>query len=83
MDNETKSITEVVAEIADFANAIASLVVGHRRILVEGDFDINLADSMAASLHAKLLGLVHHWETEDDLDYDVIAYPNYEDDDDE
>lgn len=81
MDNEEKNIFDIVGEIADFANSVASLVVGHRRILVEGDFDVNLADSMAASLHAHLLGLVHHWESADD--FDIIAYANEEDDDDE
>lgn len=81
MDKEAKSIIEVVADVADFANAVASLVVGHRKILVDGGFDINLSDSMAASLHAQLLGLVHHWELEEDPDFDLIAYPNEEDDD--
>jgi hypothetical protein len=81
MDKDGKSILEAVADVAEFANAVASLVVGHRKILVDGGFDVNLSDSMAASLHAQLLGLVHHWELEDDQEYDLIAYPNDDDDD--
>lgn len=81
MDSEEKSILDAVAEMADFANAVASMVVGHRRILVEGGFEINLADSMAAALHGQMLGIAHHWETEDDMEYDIIAYPNDEDED--
>lgn len=80
MENETKSILEVIAEMADFANAVASMVVGHRRILVEGGFDINLADSMAAALHAQTLGLVHHWDTDED-NFEIVAYMNDDEDD--
>lgn len=68
MDNESKQLStlDVVADIAEFANAVASLLVGHRRILVEGGFDPNMADSMSAGLHAKLLGLdiLPDWEPE-------------------
>lgn len=82
METEGKSPLEAIQDFAEYANAIASLVVGHRRILVEGGFDINLSDSMAAALHAQLLGLVHHWETEeDDSEYDIVAYPNDDYDD--
>jgi hypothetical protein len=41
------------------------MVVGHRRILVEGGFDINLADQMAAALHAQTLGLVQQWDEDE------------------
>lgn len=65
-----KSTLDVVSDIAEFANAVASLLVGHRSILVGGGFDPNMADHMCFGLHAKLLGLVHEWEPEDeDLDY--------------
>jgi hypothetical protein len=80
--NSQKSILEAVANMAEFANAVASMVVGHRRILVEGGFDINLADQMAASLHAQTLGLVQHWD-EDDEDIHVIEFLVGEEDDDE
>ena len=76
--NDHLSALEAVQNIAEFANAVASLVVGHRRILVEGDFDVNLADQMAASLHASLLGLVQTWESEDE---DALFYANEEDED--
>lgn len=82
MDSE-KSILEVVAEMADFANAVASMVVGHRKILVEGGFDVNLADQMAASLHAQMLGLAPMFEEEPDHEVFVVAYPNDDEDDDE
>lgn len=79
MDEIIKSPLEAIQDFAEYANSIASLVVGHRRILVEGGFDINLADSMAASLHAQLLGLVPTWELEDDL-VEIITHFNDEDD---
>lgn len=53
MEEETESLLSY----ADTVNRIAALVVGHRRILVDGGFDVNLADQMCASLHARLLGL--------------------------
>lgn len=83
-ENGQKTILEAVAEMAEFANAVASMVVGHRRILVEGDFDINLADQMAAALHAQVLGLVHQWNNEDE-DIHVLEFlvGNDEDEDDE
>lgn len=83
MDYEGKSTLDVVADIAEFANAVASLLVGHRGILVSGGFDPNMADHMCFGLHAKLLGLVHEWEPEEDLDYfigDDEAYGIDEDD---
>jgi predicted regulator of Ras-like GTPase activity (Roadblock/LC7/MglB family) len=88
MEEETtqKTILESVAEMAEFANAVASMVVGHRRILVEGDFDVNLADQMAAALHAQVLGLVHQWSNdEDDIDLHVLEFlvGDDEDEDDE
>lgn len=86
MEEETnqKTILEAVAEMAEFANAVASMVVGHRRILVEGEFDVNLADQMAAALHAQVLGLVHQWNSEDE-DIHVLEFlvGNDEDEDDE
>jgi len=65
---------EVVADIAEFANAVAYLLVGHRKILVDGDFDVNLADQMCAALHAKLLGIAELWgfEVEDESWVDGI-----------
>lgn len=80
--NSQKSILEAVANMAEFANAVASMVVGHRRILVEGGFDINLADQMAAALHAQTLGLVQQWDYEDE-DMHVIEFLVGEDDDDD
>lgn len=82
--SEQKSILEVVAEMADFANSVASMVVGHRKILVDGGFDVNLADQMAASLHAQVLGLVHQWQTEED-DMHILEFlvGNEDDEDDE
>lgn len=61
-----KTTLDVVMEISEFANAVASLLVGHRKILVEGGFDPNMADHMSAGLHAKLLGLdlIPEWEPE-------------------
>lgn len=79
--NQQKSILEAVANVAEFANAVASMVVGHRKILVEGGFDINLADQMAAALHAQTLGLVQHMDYEDD-DIHVIEFLVGEDDED-
>lgn len=78
-----KTILEAVAEMAEFANAVASMVVGHRRILVEGDFDVNLADQMAAALHAQVLGLVHQWQAEDEMDVHVLEFLVGEDDEDD
>lgn len=87
MEEETKqkTILESVAEMAEFANAVASMVVGHRRILVEGEFDVNLADQMAAALHAQVLGLAHQWQAEDDMDVRVLEFlvGNDEDEDDD
>ena len=80
--NSQKTILEAVADMAEFANAIASMVVGHRKILVEGGFDINLADQMASSLHAQTLGLVQRWDDDEDAMH-VIEFLVGEDDDDE
>lgn len=66
MDDDVKTTLEQIHDLAEVANAVASLVVGHRKILVEGGFDINLADAMAANLHASLLGLVHVFDNEED-----------------
>lgn len=77
-----KTILEAVADMAEFANAVASMVVGHRRILVDGGFDINLADQMAAALHAQTLGLVQHMEYDDD-EMHVIEFLVGEEDDEE
>lgn len=82
MDNEQKSTLDVVADIAEFANAVASLLVGHRNILVEGGFNPILADNMCYGLHAKLLGLAPEWEP-DDEDGMIIHVLHEEDDDDE
>lgn len=82
-ENTQKTILEAVAEMAEFANAVASMVVGHRRILVEGDFDVNLADQMAAALHAQVLGLVHQWGNDDEIDVHVLEFLSGEDDEDD
>lgn len=86
MEEETnqQSILELVAKMAEFANAVASMVVGHRRILVEGEFDVNLADQMAAALHGQVLGLVHQFSNEDEMDLHVLEFlVGDEDEDDE
>lgn len=77
---EVSNITDFVAKFADFANAVASLVVGHRKILVEGGFDVNLSDAMAAELHAQLLGLTPHWQIEQSM---FVEDEDEEEDDDE
>lgn len=82
MDDELNERLEAIANIASVANAVASLVVGHRRILVEGGFDINLADAMCANLHGSLLGLENIWEPEEETVH-VIAYPNDDEEEDE
>lgn len=83
MEEETtqRSILEAVANVAEFANAVASMVVGHRRILVEGGFEVNLADQMAAALHAQTLGLVQRFDEEEE--YHVVEFLVGEEDDDE
>lgn len=63
---DVKTTLEQIHDLAEVANAVASLVVGHRKILVEGGFDLNLADAMAANLHASLLGLVVVYGGEED-----------------
>lgn len=68
--SEIESPLDYIANIAETANAVASLVVGHRKILVEGGFDPNLADQMCATLHSKLLGLGPVWSFQDDEDDD-------------
>jgi len=75
-DTERVSALEAVQNIAEFANAVASLVVGHRKILVEGGFDPNMSDQMAAALHASLLGLSELWDF-DSMD----TWPDIEDED--
>lgn len=65
---EGYSQLDAIANIAEVANAVASLLVGHRRILVDGGFDVNLADGMCAALHAKLLGIGPVWEFDFDDD---------------
>lgn len=77
--NQQQNILEAVARMAEFANAVASMVVGHRLILVEGGFDINLADQMAAALHAQTLGLAQQWG--DDEEFHVVEFLVGEDDD--
>lgn len=67
---ESVSAMESLQNIAEFANGVASLVVGHRRILVDGNFDPNMADQMAGALHASLLGIAHLWRFDDDSDLD-------------
>lgn len=66
--DEPRSIVEQVAQYADFANAVANLVCGHRKILVEGEFEVHLADQMAAALHSNLLGLVYPGDPETDFE---------------
>lgn len=56
---------DAIANIAEVANSVASLIVGHRRILVEGGFDPNMAEAMCQALHAKVLGLGPVWSFED------------------
>lgn len=68
---------DAIANIASVANAVASLVVGHRKILVEGGFDPNLSDQMCAALHGQLLGLSPIWVLED-----TDEWPDFEEDDD-
>lgn len=72
-ESEIQSNIDVVADIADFANGVASLVVGHRRILVEGGFEAGLADVMCQALHAKLLGL-DIWDSNGIVD----SWPDFE-----
>ncbi len=65
-----------IANVAAVANSVASLCVGHRKILADGGFQVELADAMAASLHSMLLGLSPVWvvgdidEWSDDEDSD-------------
>lgn len=67
---DEKSPLDEIANIASVANAIASLVVGHRKILVDGGFNVDLSDSMCAELHAHLLGLGPVWAFDDnDLEW--------------
>lgn len=82
-ENGQKTILEVVAQMAEFANAVASMVVGHRLILVEGGFDINLADQMAAALHAQVLGLVHQFDDEPEIQFMEFLVADDEDEDNE
>jgi hypothetical protein len=71
-----KSALDVITDVAEVANAVASLLVGHRKILVEGGFDPNLVDSMCANLHSKLLDLEPVWtidyEESDFLDQHIF-----------
>lgn len=69
------SSLDVVGDIAEFANGVASLVVGHRRILVDGGFETGLADVMCQALHAKLLGL-DIWDSNGVVD----EWPDFEPD---
>lgn len=64
MDNEEN---EALFAGAEYANKIASLVVGHLNILLEGGFNVELANAMAAALHARLLGL-DLWEPEEEVE---------------
>lgn len=82
---ESEEPLDAIANIASTCNAIASLCVGHLKILVEGGFDVNLANSMTANLHAHLLGLHPMWEVDDDDDswMDDIISGDDDDSDDE
>jgi hypothetical protein len=63
---EQQSQLDAVANIAEVANMVAALVVGHRKILVDGGFDVNMSEIMCQALHAKVLGL-GVWSFDDDF----------------
>lgn len=68
-DEENLTPKQALLEFAEFANDVAALVVGHRKILVEGGFDINMADIMSARLHGEVLGLLDERERQNALFY--------------
>lgn len=80
MEENTPNPLEMVARMAEFANAVASMVVGHRKILVEGGFDVNLADQMAAALHSQVLGLSDQWDDDEEVAIHVLGIVSDEED---
>lgn len=74
-DKKEQSILETVAEIADFSNSVAELIVGHLRILVNGGISQDLAEVMCQALHARLLGL-DIWDSNGVADFD--GWPDVE-----
>lgn len=52
---EGKSLLESIHDFAEIANAAASLLVGHRSILISGGIDPVVVDHMIYNLHCKLL----------------------------
>lgn len=56
LPKERPSLLEDVMEFAEIANTVASLLVGHRAILISGGIDPAVVDNMIYKLHAKILG---------------------------
>lgn len=55
-DGPIKNIAESIMEFAEIANTAASLLVGHRAILISGGIDPAVVDQMVYNLHCKILG---------------------------
>lgn len=72
-ETSEKSTLDQIADVAEQANAIASLVVGHLKILLEGGFDFAVANGMAASLHAHLLGITEIWQVEPEFEVEYLS----------
>lgn len=81
MEEDQKSILNIVADISDFCNSVAEMLCGHRKILVDGGFNGDLVDNMCFNLHAKLLGLFQEWENSEEEAPIIHLLMESEDDD--
>lgn len=52
----SRSLLEEIQDFAEMANIIASLLVGHRAILISGGIDPAVVDQMVYNLHSSTLG---------------------------
>lgn len=72
----TKTPLDAIGDFAEFINAAASLIVGHRAILIESGINPVVVDQMCYNLHSYFLGNI------DDTEVVFEAYEEFEDEDD-
>lgn len=56
LPTEKPNLLEEIMEFAEIANTAASLLAGHRAILIDGGIDPAVVDQMVYNLHSKILG---------------------------
>jgi hypothetical protein len=81
MNTNTKTPLDYLADFASFINGAASLIVGHRAILIQSGMNPVVVDQMCYNLHTFFLGSIDEEFTP--ADFTDFTEEEYEEEDDE